>query len=73
MPDNVSSSAAALRARYLHDAEFHAAVHIYAQKTRGGTSWVDDDGVRHEGPTLADARAVADLEAAGLGWVNRAE
>lgn len=63
----VSGDDPVLRTRYLYDAEFHAAVHTYAIRTRGGTAWVDEDGVRRKGPTLADARAVADLEARGLG------
>lgn len=43
----------ALRARYLYDAEFHAAVHRYAQRTRGSATWTSDDEL------LADARVVA--------------
>ena len=53
---------AALKSRYLHDAEFHAAVHVYATRKRGVAEWAT------EGDLLADAQAVVDLEAAGMRW-----
>lgn len=58
----MSEDRGALLTRYMHDAEFHAAVHRYAGRTRGNTEWPD------EAALLADCRDVVDREAKGLGW-----
>lgn len=52
-----------LRQRFEENPVFHAAVCLFS-KLVGTDGYTDDDGVRHDGPTLADLHKAAELEAA---------
>lgn len=66
LPGKATPEEIRLRIRFHTDARFHAAVHIYSKLHSDG--YTDDDGVRHSGPTLADAEMVERLEQAGVSY-----
>lgn len=53
IPSRVENAERVVRERYLTDPIFHALVQL---TTSGG--YADDDGLHHDGPTLADALRV---------------